>query len=152
MYSPNSIFHIPSLKRRSNRFTLIELFVVISIIAIISIMLLPALNASRDKAFKISCTNSLKGLSTGMLQYTVQAPSGMKTKDTRALHPPPEDGPCGDRIIGYQIACGMCGETTLWRSLNKDNLKFSDYGFCCHRSFYEWGAGEYGSHEKLVEA
>ena len=63
-----------------------------------------------------------------------------------------EDGPYGDHIIGYQIAYGMCGETTLWRSWDKDNFKFSDYGFCCRRSFYDWGVGKYGSREKLAEA
>ena len=63
-----------------------------------------------------------------------------------------EDGPYGDRIIGYQIAYGMCGETTLWRSWDRDNFKFSDYGFCCRRSFYDWGIQHYSSPEKLGEA
>ena len=111
IYSRNSIFHTPSLKRRSNRFTLIELFVVISIIAIISIMLLPALNASRDKAFKISCTNSLKGLSTGMLQYTVQAPSGMKTKDTRFIRHQ-KTGPAATASSGIRSSAA-CAEKRL---------------------------------------
>lgn len=66
-----SIFHIPSIKQRSRRFTLIELLVVIAIIAILAAMLLPALNAAKNKALKISCTNTLKGLFSGMLQYTV---------------------------------------------------------------------------------
>lgn len=72
-------------------FTLIELLIVISIIAILAGMLLPALSMARDRARTIQCAGNLKQLSMGILQYAI---------DSRDFYPHiPNPEPTGEPML-----------------------------------------------------
>jgi prepilin-type N-terminal cleavage/methylation domain-containing protein/prepilin-type processing-associated H-X9-DG protein len=53
----------------SSGFTLVEMLVVISIIAILAALLLPAINGAREMARRMSCNNNLRNISLAVQQF-----------------------------------------------------------------------------------
>lgn len=54
-------------------FTLVELLAVIAIIAVLIALLLPAVQAAREAARRTSCTNNLRQMGVGLMNYESSA-------------------------------------------------------------------------------
>lgn len=73
--------HLLYLKgKTANRFTLIELLIVIAIIAILAGMLLPALNKARMKARSTSCKSNLRSINQMVMMYWDDFKNGLPNK------------------------------------------------------------------------
>lgn len=75
----------PHLGHRPHGFTLVELLIVISIIALLAAILFPVFSRVRENARRSSCQSNLKQIGLGILQYTQDydeiMPNGFSSND-----------------------------------------------------------------------
>ena len=61
------------MRRKIKAFTLIELLVVISIIALLLVVLMPALGKTRDQTRRILCASNLKTIGMGDIMFAQES-------------------------------------------------------------------------------
>jgi prepilin-type N-terminal cleavage/methylation domain-containing protein len=96
---------------RKPGFTLIEMLVVITIIAVLVALLLPAIQSAREAAHKLACLNNLKQIGLGFHTY----------HDTRKEFPPAQYL-ISTNTQGVRLACGFSWLVALLPQLEQSQL------------------------------
>lgn len=108
---------------RKKGFTLVELLVVIAIIGILVALLLPAVQAAREAARRISCTNNLKQMGLALHNY----------HDTYSAFPPGGFYPYGATGDSWSVQARLLPflEQANLQDLINWGLTYDDQGFVC---------------------
>jgi prepilin-type N-terminal cleavage/methylation domain-containing protein len=101
-------------------FTLVELLVVIAIIGVLIALLLPAVQAAREAARRMQCTNHLKQLGIGVHNF----------HDTQSGVPPL--CVCQHRATVFAILCPYMEQQSLWETIPKDG------GSMAYITYFQW--------------
>jgi len=127
---------------KNKNFTLIELLVVIAIIAILAAMLLPALNAAREKARRSTCQSNLKQQGLALHAYTSDF-GGYLPCWAGWIEPPKV---CDDALavrwnhfMAHTIGTGGANPPSGWTGLNAGVYKDAKTG----ESVYSFGVARW---------
>lgn len=103
----------PLMRRLKSGFTLVELLVVITIIGVLIALLLPAVQAAREAARRMQCSNNLKQVGLGLVNY----------ENAHGTFPPPAIH--SNQLSWHVLVLPFTEQTALY-----DTIKFTA-GFYC---------------------
>ncbi|MCP4890579.1 MAG: DUF1559 domain-containing protein [Planctomycetaceae bacterium] len=109
-----------STQKQHNGFTLLELLVVVGVIGILIGLLLPAVQAAREAARRMSCSNNLKQVALGVHQYhsafRILPPHGTGTFTQQN-----DPGSSNQFRLSFLVSIlPFVGETSVWDSISNE--------------------------------